>query len=180
MSSVVSMNVPQMRARGPVLARGEIIIHPEEGEDFVVQETEAYGQEKQLDVAEQRKRANEAAEVDYQAALLEQEPEQEEQEELGGGLDFVADEPAVHEPVRRREPEPRPDPLESAIRALERTPIRQAAFVPTPRGPDPDDPDPGRGVVARLEVPRDGVGRTSVLPFIVALFLLTWAGLGPN
>ena len=107
--------------------------------------------------------------------------EQEEQEELGGGLDFVADEPAVHEPVRRREPEPRPDPLESAIRALERTPIRQAAFVPTPRGPDPDpDPDPGRGVVARLEVPRDGVGRTSVLPFIVALFLLTWAGLGPN
>ena len=179
MSSVVRMNVPQMRARGPVLARGEVIIHTEEGVDIVVQETEAYGQEKQLDVAEQRKRANEAAEVDYQAALLEQEPEQEEQVELGGGLDFVADEPAVHEPVRRREPEPRPDPLESAIRALERTPIRQAAFVPTPRGPDPD-PDPGGGAVARLEVPRDGVGRTSVLPFIVALFWLTWAGLGPN
>ena len=64
---------------------------------------------------------------------------------------------------------------EASVATVPQLVIRQAGFVPTPRPPPRSPPR-----AARLEVPRDGQGRTSVLPFIAALFLLTWAGLGPN
>ena len=52
--------------------------------------------------------------------------------------------------------------------------FRQAPSVPTP-GDDYSDPPPSEQ--SQLELPPPSGGSINILPFVVALFLLTWAGL---
>ena len=52
----------------------------------------------------------------------------------------------------------------------------QAPFVPTERPGDPGDPRRG-GVRVGIEIPLDDIGRVSIVPLVVALFLFTWASL---
>ena len=76
-----------------------------------------------------------------------------------------------------------PRTVATSVATVPQQVIRLAPFVPTMRSPPRRDPSPPRRPApARVEVPRGGGGseRLSILPFIAALFLLTWAGLGPN